>query len=140
MVNKLQTCRCCLAVIESDAELYEFSSEVSIDSDTATSHQNFIKIGECFSTVTTLTVNDDEEDTSKICSQCLGDLKFCFQFQKKCLDAEKTYNGQEAHEGEKILMHNFTGSLIPLLMIFQINSLMCKTQKPSKQKNTMNRA
>lgn len=102
MVNKATTCRCCLVESKAENELYEFSSEVSIDNDSTTDPQNFVKIAECFQHLTNILVPEDVEDTSKICSQCLGDLKFCYMFQRKCLDAEKTYVLEEDKSGELI--------------------------------------
>lgn len=103
MVNKVKTCRCCLSEMDLDSELYEFSSEVSIDSETTLDPQNFIKIGECFASVTTIEIKLEDEDTSKICSQCLGDLKFCYMFQKKCLESDKTYSSEE-DQGENLFV------------------------------------
>lgn len=92
MVNKLKTCRCCLLESKFESELYEFSSEVSVDDEPSTDPQNFVKISECFQSVTSVQVPVESEDLSKICSQCLGDLKFCYLFQRKCCDAEKFYH------------------------------------------------
>jgi Zinc-finger associated domain (zf-AD) len=89
MVNKLKTCRCCLAEAKTESELYEFSSEVSVDSEPTTEPQHFVKISECFKHITLIAIPEDAEDASKICSQCLSDLKFCFLFQQKCLEADK---------------------------------------------------
>lgn len=92
MVNKLKTCRCCLAESKFENELYEFSSEVSIDDEPSRDPQNFVKISDCFTLLVNIEVPVEAEDFSKICSQCLGDLKFCYMFQRKCLDSEKMYN------------------------------------------------
>lgn len=91
MVNKQRTCRCCLEEVTENNELFEFNSEVSIDSETTTNPQNFIRISNCFKNLTNISVKEEEEETSMICSQCLGDLKFCYVFQQKCLDSEKLY-------------------------------------------------
>lgn len=104
MVNKLKICRCCLS--EKD-ELYEFSSEMSMD-DSAADAENFIKIGECYSTLTRIFVHKREENCSKVCNECLTDLKFSYLFQRKCLDNDKSFNrlaegdDEEIEEGEKL--------------------------------------
>lgn len=101
MVRKESTCRCCLSETESKLDLYDFSSEVSIDADNIEDPQNFVRISECFSRITTIKISDaKDEDTSKICSQCLSDLKFCFLFQRKCLDTEKVYSRPLAKKGK----------------------------------------
>lgn len=92
MVYKLSSCRCCLSGPKTHADLYEFSSEVSIDSESTSSPHNFIKISDAWKYVTSLDVLEESEDISKICSQCLGDLKFCYMFQKKCVETDKIYN------------------------------------------------
>lgn len=97
MLDKLKTCRCCLTEMKSERELYEFSSEVSVDTELSNDPQNFVKISECFASLTSVEVSEEAEDSSKICSQCLGDLKIAYIFQKKCLDSEKIYNVSEKH-------------------------------------------
>jgi hypothetical protein len=92
MVNKTKTCRCCLTESKVIAELYEFSSEVSVDSESTANPQNFVKISDCFRNLTLIDIPEELEDLSKICSQCLGDLKFCYIFQMKCLESQKVYN------------------------------------------------
>lgn len=99
MIDKLKTCRCCLSQSLDESDLYEFSSEVSMDSDTQSDAGNFVKISECFKQLTGSAIPVEAEDTSKICTTCLGDLKFCFIFQKKCWDNEKAYN-ESPKEGE----------------------------------------
>lgn len=89
MINKLKTCRCCLTEFDSLEELYEFSSEFSLDDD---SGDDFIKISECFHSLTTIRIPEDAEDENKICSGCLTDLKFCFVFLKKCQSSDDVYN------------------------------------------------
>lgn len=100
MVNKLKTCRCCLAESRSESDLYEFSSEVSVDDEPLSDPQNFVKISECFASLTSTIVPAEAEDLSKICSQCLGDLKFCYLFQRKCWEAEKVYSSDGITEGK----------------------------------------
>lgn len=100
MLNKLKTCRCCLTEKKAELELYEFSSEVSVDSDSANDPQNFVKISECFTFLTAIVVPEETEDYSKICSQCLGDLKSAYIFQRKCIDAEKIYSAPPVKEGK----------------------------------------
>lgn len=100
MPNLKTTCRCCLAESKVESELYEFSSEVSVESDTANDPQNFVKISECYRQLTSITVPEESEDSSKICSQCLGDLKFCFMFQQKCWDSDKIYSEDTQIEGK----------------------------------------
>lgn len=90
MLNKLITCRCCLIETAEESELYEFSAEVSVNPETATKPQ-FVKIAQCFRESTSIDVPDNEEDTSKVCVQCLGDLKFSYMFLKKCWDSERIY-------------------------------------------------
>lgn len=99
MVNRLKTCRCCLLEVAKGNELYEFSSEVSVDNEVSENPQMFVKISECYAQITTLTIDEEQEDSTKICSPCLGDLKFCYQFQKKCLESEKVFNVFK-HENE----------------------------------------
>lgn len=83
-------CRCCLKEVENYDELHEFSSEVAIDKD-----QNFVKINDCFMDLTTLQIPEDEEDMIKICSSCLGDLKFCYLFKRKCIESFAKFLEQE---------------------------------------------
>lgn len=84
--------------------MYEFSSEVSVDSEPSSDPQNFVKIGDCFTSLTSVSIPPEAEDQSKICSQCLGDLKFAYIFQKKCLEAEKSYSAQMTKEGKLVFM------------------------------------
>lgn len=105
MVNKLKICRCCLS--EKD-KLHEFSLEMSLD-DPAADAVNFIKIGECYSTLTRIFVHKREENYSKVCIDCLDDLKSSYLFQRKCLDNDKSFNrlaegddDEEIEEGEKL--------------------------------------
>lgn len=100
------------------ADLYEFSSEVSVDSETTSNPSNFVKISYCFRSLTFIDVPEETEDLSKICSQCLGDLKFCYMFQKKCLEADKIYSNSDDGEKDKSLEHNSTGCCF----LFQFNS------------------
>lgn len=93
-MDKLKTCRCCVREIGNEDELHEFSSEVATDNDS----QNFIKISECYAEITTINVAEDDEDNTKICSTCLGDLKFCFVFKRKCLEAAKAFEIEEHPE------------------------------------------
>lgn len=86
MIDRVKTCRCCLQVSKNPEDLYEFSSEVAIDSDS-----NFIKINLVYLEVTGYTIEAEDEDSTKICSTCLGDLKFCFLFKRKCSEASKTF-------------------------------------------------
>jgi hypothetical protein len=81
--------------MNTENELYEFSAEVSLDSETSIEPQQFIKIGACFQKITGIAVPEESEDSTKICPQCLGDLKFCFMFQKKCFDSDILYNFDE---------------------------------------------
>ena len=112
MVSKTSVCRCCLSDVDLQPELYEFSSEVSVDEEVTVRPKNFVKISECWRNVIfpNTEFDDEFEDVSRICSQCLGDLKFCFLFRKKCLDSAVTYN--EYEDGNKNGMNqncNFTG-------------------------------
>lgn len=91
MINKLKTCRCCLVEYEYTNDLYEFSSEFSLDSDNEDATE-FMKIGNCFSMVTSIVVPEDLEEETKICSNCLGDLKASFMFMKKCQNSDEIYN------------------------------------------------
>jgi Zinc-finger associated domain (zf-AD) len=93
-------CRCCLAEAKSESDLYEFSSEVSMEVDTASDPQNFVKISECFKQLTSISVPDESQDSSKICTQCLGDLKFCFMFQQKCWESDKVYSEESPNDGK----------------------------------------
>ncbi|CRK87611.1 CLUMA_CG001407, isoform A [Clunio marinus] len=97
MVNKEKTCRCCLLEAGGDNTLYEFSSEVAMN-EAPMSNQEFVKIGHCFTFITSIPIEQDEEDNSKICSECLGDLKCSYLFQKKCLESEKIYSAVEEEE------------------------------------------
>lgn len=92
MFNKLKTCRCCLQQDEDKNGMYEFSSEVSVDNEIR-EDATFVKISECFTVITGITISEELEDSSKICSRCLGDLKFCYQFRRKCAESEYAYNG-----------------------------------------------
>lgn len=103
MLNKLKTCRCCLIETAEESELYEFSSEVSVNPETATKPQ-FVKIAQCFRESTSIDVPDNEEDSSKVCVQCLGDLKFSYMFLKKCWDNERIYNNSVEGEIEIFLI------------------------------------
>lgn len=98
MQDKLTTCRCCLSQVEHEYELYEFSSEVSVDIEEQAEIKNFIKISECFKQVTGIELPVESEDSSKICTPCLSNLKFCYLFQKKCWDNDKIYS----EEGEDV--------------------------------------
>lgn len=98
-MDKLRACRCCLKEVVNDDELHEFSSEVAIDSDPV-NPQIFIKISECYMDLTTLNVAEDDEDNTKICSTCLGDLKFCFLFKRKCLESSKIFEQEDQSTGE----------------------------------------
>jgi hypothetical protein len=91
MVNKLTACRCCLTSVKSDVELYEFTSEVSVDEVVSVEPQNFVRISDVWRSVTNSVDYDHYEDSSRICSQCLGDLKFCYMFQKKCLESDRVF-------------------------------------------------
>ncbi|KAG5683243.1 hypothetical protein PVAND_012536 [Polypedilum vanderplanki] len=91
MIDKLKTCRCCLQTSLEEEELYEFSSEVAVDEKSS----EFVKINECYSEITSISVPDEEENFTKICSNCLADLKFAFIFKKKCLEASRLYDQQE---------------------------------------------
>lgn len=103
MQDKLITCRCCLAEAKFERELYEFSSEVSVDSGEQVEPQNeFVKISECFKSVTGIEIPVENEDISKICTPCLSNLKFCYIFQKKCYDNDKIYNSIESKEEGEI--------------------------------------
>lgn len=97
MLNKLKTCRCCLIETAEESELYEFSSEVSVNPETATKPE-FVKIAHCFRESTSIDVPENEEDTSKVCVSCLRDLKFCYLFLKQCWESERTYKNPA--EGE----------------------------------------
>lgn len=93
MVYKTSVCRCCLSDVDLQPELYEFSSEVSIDEEVNVRPKNFVKIQDVWRNVIFPNADDDDfEDVSRICSQCLGDLKFCFLFRKKCLDSAPTFS------------------------------------------------
>jgi hypothetical protein len=94
-MDKLKTCRCCVREIEFSEELHEFSSEVAIDADTANPH-NFIKISDCYTEILfPLTISEDDEDVTKICSSCLGDLKFCYLFKRKCIESSKVFEQEQ---------------------------------------------
>lgn len=98
MLDKLKTCRCCLSEASLESELHEFSSEVCVDRESLTDPQNFVKIGECFNSLTS--VCNLEDDQSRICKQCLGELILAYIFQKKCLENEKIYSSTNAKKGE----------------------------------------
>lgn len=109
MVNKLKTCRCCLLEVSKKNDLYEFSSEVSVDNDLTSDPQMFVKISDCYMQITAVTISEEQEDSSKICSSCLGDLKFCYQFQKKCLEAEKAFDGfKQEKDSQGEISHLFS--------------------------------
>lgn len=93
-INKLKTCRCCLKEYEVDSELHEFSSELATDSDPI-NPKNFIKISACYADVLSIMVVEEDEDTTKICSGCLGDLKFCYLFRRKCMESIKILEEEE---------------------------------------------
>lgn len=98
-MEKLKTCRCCLKQIIYDEELHEFSSEVATEFDKSSSDPvGFIKISECYLDLTTLPVPENEEDMYKICSNCLGDLKFSFLFKKKCIENAKYLEAADAEQ------------------------------------------
>lgn len=101
---RLKTCRSCLKEVKFESELYEFSSEVSVDSDGTAEPKEFVKISQCYNSVTSVDIEEDTEDLSKICSQCLSNLKFCYLFQKKCWESEKVYCTIDVKEGEKLLL------------------------------------
>lgn len=90
MTNKLKVCRICLGEADSEEELYEFSAEIAVED--RKENQNFVSILEIYQQLTSIPLASEEEDDSKICSQCLGDLKFSFIFQQKCIESEKIYN------------------------------------------------
>ncbi|XP_070502544.1 zinc finger protein 260-like [Chironomus tepperi] len=96
MIDRLKTCRCCLQVLKNEEDLYEFSSEVAIDSDST----NFIKINTCYLEVTNFNISAEDEDITKICSSCLGDLKFCYLFKKKCMEVAKSFDQQENDDND----------------------------------------
>lgn len=93
MFNKLKTCRCCLTETAEESELYEFSSEVSVNPETA--KPQFVKIANVYKESTSIEISEGEEDTSKVCVQCLGDLKFSYMFLKKCWESERVYTRVE---------------------------------------------
>lgn len=63
--------------------------------------ENFIRIGECFSSLTRIFIHKREENESKICMDCLNELKLSYLFQRKCLDNDKSFNCLDDHdEGE----------------------------------------
>lgn len=88
MLDRLTTCRCCLAEVKKDQELYEFSSEVAISEN---SDGEFVRIVDAFASLTNIVVPFNEEDSTKICSPCLQELKLSYVFQKKCLDSDQVY-------------------------------------------------
>lgn len=90
MINKLKTCRCCLMEYEFASDLYEFTSEFSLDSENEDAEE-FMKIGDCFSIITSISVPEESEEESRICSTCLTDLKFCFTFMKKCQNSHEVF-------------------------------------------------
>lgn len=104
MSCRLKTCRSCLKEVKFESELYEFSSEVSVDSDGTAEPKEFVKISQCYNSVTSVDIEEDTEDLSKICSQCLSNLKFCYLFQKKCWESEKIYSTMDIKEGETLLL------------------------------------
>lgn len=97
MIDRLKTCRCCLQVLKNEEDLYEFSSEVAIDADST----NFIKINTCYLEVTNFNISAEDEDITKICSSCLGDLKFCYLFKKKCMEVAKSFD-QDEYDNKEI--------------------------------------
>lgn len=90
VMDKLKTCRCCVKEIEFEEELHAFNSEVAIDPDPE-DPQNFIKISDCYMEVTLMNVVEEDEDSMKICSACLGDLKFSYLFKMKCIESTKIF-------------------------------------------------
>lgn len=108
MLNKLKTCRCCLTEKKQENDLHEFSSEFSLESEKFTKGaQNFVKIGDCFTSLTNIDVPEDLEDQSKICMQCLGDLKAAYMFQVKCLESEKVFSreGKIIFDSPEVVPH-----------------------------------
>ena len=119
MVNKLKTCRCCLAEFKDESELYEFSSEVSVDSEELPTESQFIRIAEVYSQITSIEVDGQAQDSSKICPQCLGDLKFSFIFQRRCLESEKQYLSQAVEGEQQILL--WVWKLVILCFVSELN-------------------
>lgn len=102
---KLKTCRCCLKELSSDEDLHEFSSEVSTDLD-AINPVNFIKISDCYLDLCNILVPENEEDFTKICSNCLGDLKFSLLFKRKCIESAKKILEVEEQEQDTGKLYN----------------------------------
>lgn len=59
-----------------------------------------MKINLCYLEVTGVDVAQDDEDLTKICSSCLGDLKFSFLFKKKCVEAAKSFDEDDKEIGK----------------------------------------
>lgn len=103
-MDKTKTCRVCLETFTIDGELHEFSSEISVDNEPKNA-QNFMKISEVFKTLTSVPIKTEDEDETKICLQCLSDLKFCYLFQQKCWNNDEIYTSA-AEPGEKLFGWN----------------------------------
>lgn len=112
MLNKLKTCRCCLIETETESDLYEFSSEVSVNPEVA--KPQFVKIAICFKEATLIEVPENEEGTSKVCPQCLQDLKMSYMFLKKCGESDRIYSNSV--EGENKILQTLPGSQSLLIL------------------------
>lgn len=116
-LNRFKTCRCCLRELGSEEELHEFSSEVATDADVV-NPQNFIKISECYLDLVGFTVSEEDEDNTKICSSCLGDLKFCFLFKRKCTENARTIE-ETQDAGKHVLLATLSPSNVYFLRILR---------------------
>lgn len=85
MLQFERTCRCCMVEMETEAELYDFSSEIAIEAD------QFVAIISVFNAVTSIKILKADEDYSKICPDCLQELKNAYVFRMKTLQNDRKF-------------------------------------------------
>jgi uncharacterized C2H2 Zn-finger protein len=84
MIDKSTSCRCCLTQYHDNDKLHDFSAEVSTDDE-----NNFVNINSVYYDLVNLEIIESELEDTKICASCLSDLKCCYVFKQKCLNAAK---------------------------------------------------
>lgn len=133
MIDKIKTCRCCLEEVKNVQDLYEFSSEVAVDADSST----FVKINECYSHITDISVSADQEDLTKICSSCLGDLKFCFLFKKKCMESAKVYDDNTDYKDGKIQFKKLNSFFLNQINSTEVVEEYCVEEEEGEEGETV---
>lgn len=97
MVFRQTTCRCCLTEFANSSELHEFSGEFSLDNEIE-DPSSYIRISECYTSVTTITIPEELENDTKMCHPCLEEMKSCMLFMKKCQNSDVIYNQGELND------------------------------------------